>query len=74
MSDQVAVRVLAEDVVDEHVLGDDDVPFQTHHLGDVGDTSRAIAQTRRLNNHINRGADHFADGARRQRIAAHGDH
>ena len=47
-ADQIAVRVLADDVVDEQVLGDDDVAFHAHHLGDVGDAARAVAQARGL--------------------------
>src|SRR5215510_9877421 len=35
--DQLALGVLAEQVVDEQVLGDDHVAFQAHHLGDVRD-------------------------------------
>src|SRR5499426_4489021 len=73
-SDQLSLGVLAQHLVDEHVLGDDDVAFHAHHLGDVGNAARAVAQARRLHDDVNRGADHFANGLRRQRIAAHGDH
>src|SRR5262249_51869384 len=48
MPDQVAVGVLAGDVVDEKVLGDDHITLQAHHFGDVGDAPRAVAQARRL--------------------------
>src|SRR6185437_7838939 len=34
----------------------------------------AVAQARRLDDHVDRRGDHLADGAARQRIAAHGDH
>ena len=73
-ADQLAVGVLAHHVVDEEVLGDDDVAFHADHLGDVGDAARAVAQARRLDDDVDRGADHLADGLRRQREAAHGDH
>src|SRR5215510_3998746 len=73
-SDQVAARVLAEHLVDENVLGDDDVTFHPHYLGDVGDAPRAVAQARGLDDDVHRGADHLANGLRRQRIAAHRDH
>src|SRR5580658_7557495 len=65
LSHKVAVSVLAQDVVDEQILGDDDVALESNHLGDVGDASGAIAQTRRLNDDVDGGADHFADGAGR---------
>ena len=71
---RLPLRVLAQHVVDEEVLGDDDVAFHPHHLGDVGDAARAVAQARGLDDDVDRAADHLADGARRQRIAAHGDH
>ena len=40
----------------------------------MGDSAGAITQARRLHDHVDRAADHFADRARGQRIAAHGDH
>ena len=73
-ADDVAVGVLADHVVDEQVLGDDGVAFHAHHLGDVGDAARAVAQARGLDDDVDRGADHLADGPRRQREAAHRDH
>ena len=73
-ADDVAVGVLADHVVDEDVLGDDGVAFHAHHLGDVGDAARAVAQAGGLDDDVDRGADHLADGARRQRKAAHRDH
>jgi hypothetical protein len=72
--DQLAGRILAKQIVDEQVLGDDHVAFEAHHLGDVCDLARAVAQARRLDHHVDRGADHLADGARGQREPAHGDH
>ena len=35
-----------------------------HHLGDVGDAARTVAQTRGLDDDVDRGADHLADGVR----------
>src|SRR5438093_3712988 len=46
--DDLAVRVFADHVVQEYVLGDDGVAFHAHHLGDVGDAARTVAQARRL--------------------------
>ncbi len=73
-ADDLAVGVLADHVVEEDVLGDDGVAFHAHHLGDVGDAARAVAQARGLDDDVDRGADHLADGARGQREAAHRDH
>ena len=73
-ADDVAFGVLAYHVVDEQVLCNDDVAFHPHDFGDMGDLARAIAQTRGLDDDVNRSADHFANGARWQRKAAHGDH
>src|ERR1700683_1781686 len=47
-ADDVPVGVLAEQVVEEQVLGDDGVAFHAHHLGDVGDAAGAVAQSRGL--------------------------
>src|SRR5579863_8566808 len=69
-----AVRVLADHVVEEQILGDDGVTFHPHHLGDVGDATGAVAQARGLNDDVDRRADHLANGPRRQRKAAHRDH
>ena len=64
-AEDVAVGVLTGHVVDEQILGDDDVAFHPHHFGDVSDLARAVAQARGLDHDVDRGADHFADGARR---------
>ena len=71
---QIALRVLSDQLVDEQVLHDDHVTFQAHDLGNVGDAARTVAQTRGLDDDIDRSADHFPDRSRRQREAAHGDH
>src|SRR5207253_8223610 len=60
--DDLAVRVFADHVVQEYILGDDGVAFHAHHLGDVGDAARAITKARGLHDDIDRGADHLADG------------
>src|SRR6478752_5671875 len=73
-SDDLAVGVFADHVVQEHVLRDDGVAFHAHHLGDVGDAARTVAQARGLHDDVDRGADHLADGARGQREAAHRNH
>ncbi len=72
--DDAAVRVLADDLVDEQILGDDDVTFHAEHFGDVRDAAGAVAQARRLHDHVDRRDDHLAQRLRRQREAAHGDH
>src|SRR5215471_538536 len=54
--DQLALGVLADEIVDEQVLGDDGVAFEAEHLGDVSDPARAVAQARRLHHHVDRGA------------------
>ena len=54
-ADDAAVRVLALDVVDEDVLGGDDVALGADHLGDVGDAARAVAQARGLDDDVDRG-------------------
>src|SRR6187399_1065072 len=68
--DDLAVRVFADHVVQEYVLGDDGVAFHAHHLGNVGDAARAVAQARGLDDDVDRGTDHFADSSRGQREAA----
>src|SRR5437588_9579238 len=73
-SDDLAVGILADQLVKEYVLRDDGVAFHAHHLGDVGDAPRAVAQTGGLDNDVDRGTDHLANGARGQREAAHRDH
>src|SRR5919201_4843300 len=37
LADDLAVGVLADQIVEEDILGDDGVAFHAHHLGDVGD-------------------------------------
>src|SRR5687768_14040239 len=51
---QHAVGVLPQDVVDEYVLGDDDVALHPQNFGYVRDAARAVAQARRLHHHIDR--------------------
>src|SRR5947207_2045402 len=74
LADDLAVGVLADQVVEEDVLGDDGVAFHAHHLGDVGDAARTVAQARGLDDDIDRGADHLADGARGQGETTHRNH
>src|SRR4051812_4565931 len=62
-ADDVAVGIFARHVIDEDVLGDDDVAFHAQHLGDVGDAAGAVAQARRLHHNVDRTAQHFANGA-----------
>src|SRR5262245_41701804 len=39
LADDLAVGILADQVVEEDVLGDDGIAFHAHHLGDVGDAA-----------------------------------
>src|SRR6478735_1869991 len=52
--DQLAVRVLSDDVVEEDVLRGDDVALHPEHLGDVGDAPGAVAQAHGLDHHVDR--------------------
>src|SRR6266700_4535819 len=54
-ADDLAIRILAEQFVKEHVLGDDGVAFHAHDHGDVGEAPRAVAQTGGLDNDVDRG-------------------
>src|SRR5436190_19886663 len=47
-ADDAPVRVLADNVVDEQILGDDNITFHPEHFAYVRDAARAVAQTRRL--------------------------
>src|SRR5215211_2329477 len=62
----VAVGVLAEQIVDEKILGDNGVAFHAHHLGDVSDAAGTVAEPGGLDDDVDRGADHFPDRARGQ--------
>src|ERR1039457_6765142 len=66
-ANDVPVGVLADHVVEEQVLGNDGVALHAHHLGDVRDAPGAVAQTSRLDDNVDRGADHLANGPRWQR-------
>src|ERR1700731_2631096 len=58
-ADDIAVGVLADHLVEEQILGDDDVALHPQDLGDVGDAARAVAQARTLDDDIDRGADNL---------------
>src|SRR3954468_3928931 len=47
LADDLAVGVLTDHVVEEDVLGNDGVAFHAHHLRDVGDAARTVAQAGR---------------------------
>src|SRR5208282_230378 len=72
--DDLAIGVLAENFVDEQILHRHDVALGAEHLGDMRDATRAVAQTRRLYDDVDRRNDHVADRLRGQRKAAHRDH
>ena len=48
----VAFGVLTGHVVNKDILGDDNVTFHSHHLGDVSNFAGAVAQACGLNDHI----------------------
>jgi len=56
VADDVALRVFPGHVVDEDILGDDDVALHPEDFGDVGNASRSVAQARGLHDDV--------DGAR----------
>src|SRR5689334_5139040 len=51
-ADDLAVGVFADHVVEEDVLRDDGVAFHAHHLGDVGDAARDVAEPGRLDDDV----------------------
>src|SRR5207302_11451617 len=58
-ADDIAVGILADHLVEEQILGDDDVALHPQNLGDVGYAAGAVAQTRALDDDIHRSADHL---------------
>ena len=66
LTDDLAVLVFALDVVDEEILRDRHVALHAEDLGDVGDAAGAIAQPLRLDDDVDRRADHLADRPGRQ--------
>src|ERR671913_848233 len=57
--DQLAARILADDVVEHEVLRDDHVAFHAHHLCDVRDAAGTVPPGRRRDKEVPPGADHF---------------
>src|SRR5256885_1575024 len=55
-TDQVALRVLAHEVIEEDVLGDDDVSFQSEHFSYMRDTPGSVTQARGLHHDVYRSA------------------
>src|SRR5438270_9648671 len=51
-ADDLPIGVLAEQVVDEQVLGNDSVAFHAHHLGDVRDAPGAVTQSGGLDDDV----------------------
>src|SRR5215468_125995 len=52
VADDVAVGILAGHLVEEDVLRDNDIALHAHHLGDVGDAARTVAQACRLHDDV----------------------
>src|SRR6266852_1521449 len=73
-ADNLAVLTFAQNVVNEEILGNRNVTLQAENLGDVRDTARTVTQALSLHNHIDRRADHLADGPGRQRETVCHDH
>src|SRR2546423_13493779 len=59
LADDVAIGILADHLVHEDVLRDDDVTFHAHHLGDVGDAAGAISPAWRPRGNVHRAAHQF---------------
>src|ERR1700680_464997 len=53
------VLVFAIHLIDEQILGDDDVAFSTRHFSDAGDAPGTVAQAFGLNDNVHRADDHF---------------
>src|SRR5579871_4837333 len=60
--------------VEEDVLHGDHVAFHAADLGDVDDPAFSVAETRNLNDQVNRRSDLTANGAVRNIQAGHGHH
>src|SRR5215217_6515297 len=69
--DEPAVRVFAEDLVDEKILRRDDVAFHPENFGDVSDAARSVTQARSLHDDVDRRAHHLLDRLRWEAEAAH---
>lgn len=52
-TNQHAIGVFTEDIVQEDILRHDHIAFHAKHFGDVDDAARAVAQTGGLDHHIN---------------------
>ena len=73
-ADYLARLVLPGNVVEEYILGNRDVAFHAHDLGDVGDAAGTVTQALRLDDYVDGRADHFSNRLPRQGVARHGDH
>src|SRR5258708_28016114 len=71
LAGQLAVPVLAGDVVEEEVLQGDDVTLGAGDLGHVRDLARAVAQALGLHDDVDGTGALVAHRLRRQREAAH---
>lgn len=68
------VLIFALNFVEQEILGDDRIAFETEHFGDLGNATRTVTQTLRLDDDVDGGDDDFANGFCGQREAAHRDH
>src|SRR5690606_16915443 len=73
-AENAAGSVFPLDIVENEILGRDDVTFQPNHFRNVGDAAGTVAQACGLDDDIDRTDDDLAHGLLRQHIAAHGDH
>ena len=69
----VAAGTLGATIV-ANVLGDRNLALHPEDFSDMGNATRAVAQALRLDNHVDGGADHLANGFRRQGESSHQDH
>src|SRR5579875_1799709 len=68
------VRILAEDVKDEEILGNQNIAFHADDFRDVGDLARTVAQALAVDDNVDGGRNHRANRVHGKPIAAHGDH
>ena len=59
LADDLAVFIFADDLIQEQILGDDDIALHPGHFGNMGDATGAIAQSRGLDDDIDRSVNQF---------------
>ena len=72
--EQHPIAVFTVNILDKKILCCRDITLHAQNLSDVRNPARAVAQTLRLNDDVDRGADHLADGLGGKCEAAHQNH